>query len=76
MLLGTCNYPGKNAGVGCHSLLQGIFLILESKPESSDYRQILYCLSYKESPYTQPYKLGIPIISIREMRRLKHIEVK
>ena len=26
-LLCPWNYPGKNTGVGCHSLLQGIFLI-------------------------------------------------
>ena len=25
------NFPGKNNGVGCHSLLQGIFLTQESK---------------------------------------------
>ena len=30
-LLCSWNFPGKNNGVGCHSLLQGIFLTQESK---------------------------------------------
>ena len=38
--------PGKNTGVGCHALLQGIF------PTSSIFcRWILYRLSHKGSPY-------------------------
>ena len=31
-LLGPWNFPGKNTGVGCHSLLQGIFLMLGWNP--------------------------------------------
>ena len=31
-LLCPWNFPGKNTGVGCHLLLQGIFPIQESKP--------------------------------------------
>ena len=39
--------PGKNTGVGCHVLLQGIFLTQELNPGLLHCRQILYRLSYK-----------------------------
>ena len=38
--------PGKNTGVACHSLLQGIFLTQELKPALPHCRRILYHLSY------------------------------
>ena len=41
--------PGKNTGVGCHSLLQGIFPTQESNPGLLHYKQILYQLSYQGS---------------------------
>ena len=41
---------GKNAGVGCHSLLQGIFPTLRSNPGLLHCRQILYHLSHQGSP--------------------------
>ena len=44
------NSPGKNIGVGCHSLLQGIFLTQASNCVSCIGRQILYCLSHQGSP--------------------------
>ena len=44
------NSPGKNTGVGCHSLLQGIFLTQRSNPSLLHCRQILYHLSYREFP--------------------------
>ena len=44
------NSPGKNTGVGCHSLLQEIFLTQESNPYLLHYRQILYRLSHMGSP--------------------------
>ena len=37
------NFPGKNAGVGCHSLLQGIFPT-QGPPHC---RQILYHVSHQ-----------------------------
>ena len=40
---------GKNTGVGCYFLLQGIFLTQESNPGLLHCRQILYQLSYKEN---------------------------
>ena len=36
------DFPGKNTRVGCHFLLQRIFLIKESKPHLLHYRWILY----------------------------------
>ena len=43
--------PGKNTGVGCHALLQGIFQTQGSNPGFPHGRQILYCLSRQGSPY-------------------------
>ena len=43
--------PGYNTGVGCHSLLQGIFPIQGSNPVLLHCKQILYHLSHQGSPY-------------------------
>ena len=45
--------PGKNTGVGFHSLLQGIFLIQGLNRSLLHYRQILYHLSQPGSPYCE-----------------------
>ena len=42
--------PGKNTGVGCHALLQGIFPIQGSNPGLPHCRWILYHLSNQEGP--------------------------
>ena len=42
--------PGKNAGVGCHAFLQGIFPTQGSNPGLPHCRQILYYLSHQGSP--------------------------
>ena len=42
--------PGKNTGVGCHALLQGIFPIQGSNPGLLHCRKILYHLSHQGSP--------------------------
>ena len=42
--------PGKNTGVGCHALLQGIFPIQGFNPGLLHCRQILYYLSHQEKP--------------------------
>ena len=39
--------PGKNSGVGSHSLLQGIFLTQRTNPGLMNCRHILYCLSHQ-----------------------------
>ena len=44
------NFSGKNTGVGCHSLFQGIFPIQVSNPGLLQCRQILYYLSHSGSP--------------------------
>ena len=40
--------PGKNTGVGCHDLLQGIFPTQGSNPDLLYCKQILYQLSQRE----------------------------
>ena len=50
-LLCPWNSPGKNTGVGSHSLLQGIIPIQGSNPGLLHFRQVLYHLSHQESPY-------------------------
>ena len=42
--------PGKDTGVGCHTLLQGIFPTQGSNPGLPYCRQILYRLNYQGSP--------------------------
>ena len=42
--------PGKNMGVSCHSLLQGIFPTRGSNPGLPHCRQTLYPLSHQGSP--------------------------
>ena len=39
--------PVKNTGVGCYSLLQGMFLTQGLNPGLLHLRQILYCLSHQ-----------------------------
>ena len=49
-LLHPWNLPGKDTGVGCHFLLQGMFPTQGSKPGLLHFRQTLYCLSHQGSP--------------------------
>ena len=55
--------PSKNTGVGCHSLLQGIFPTQKSNPGllQADCRQILYSLSHQGSWRTDA-KAETPIL--------------
>ena len=57
-LSGSCPWeaPGKNTGVGCHSLLQGIFLIQGLNPGLLHCRQILYHLSHQGRPGAKYYE--------------------
>ena len=41
--------PGKNTGVGCDALLQGIFATQGLNPSLPHWRQILYCVSHQGS---------------------------
>ena len=49
-LLCPWDFPGKDTGVGCHFIFQGIFLIQGSNPGFLHCRQSLYRLSYRGSP--------------------------
>ena len=49
-LLHPWDFPGKNTGVGCHFLLQGIFLTQGSNPSLLQCKQIIYWLSPWRSP--------------------------
>ena len=50
-LLCPLDFPGKSTGVGCHFLLQRIFLTQESNPDLPHCRQTLYQLSHQGSLY-------------------------
>ena len=47
------DFPGKNSGVGCHALLQGIFPTQGLNPGLPHCRQILYHLSHQGNPLTR-----------------------
>ena len=62
-LLSPWDSPGKDTGVGFHSLLQGIFLIQRSSLGLLHCRQIPYYLSHQESPYFLLFNSLYPIDS-------------
>ena len=66
-LLCTWNSPGKNTGVGCHSLLQGIFLTQGSNPGLMHCRQTLYSLSHNAQIYWYVY------LSVTSSLSISHI---
>ena len=53
MLLCPWDFPGKSTGVGCHFLLQRIFLTQGSNLGLAHCRQTLYCLSHQGSLHLQ-----------------------
>ena len=73
-LLCPCDFPGKNNGVGCHFLLQGILSTQRLNPHLL---QLLYCkwillpLSHQGSPHTnQVFNKYLLNTCIRERRLL------
>ena len=50
-LLHLWDFPGKNTGVGCHCLLQEIFLTQGLNLSFLHCRRILYCLSHQGSSH-------------------------
>ena len=52
--------PGKNTGVGCHALLQGIFPTQGSTPGLPHGRRILYRLSHQRSLDVLSWELPVP----------------
>ena len=63
-LLCPWNSPAKNTGVGCHSLLQGIFLTWQSNPGLLNWRQIHYLLNYKGSLHIEFFKYNDVIMCL------------
>ena len=61
-LLHPWDSAGKNTGVGCHALLQGILPTQGSKPGLLHWKQILYHLSHQGSPSS--LFMGWRIVSI------------
>ena len=57
-LLCPWDSPGKNTGLVCHFLLQGIFPTQGSNLGLLHCRQILYCLSHQGSPERQEFLKG------------------
>ena len=68
--------PGKNTGVGCHFLLQGIFPIQRSNPVLPYCRQTLWPLHHQGSPIlprtVATWEPGIPGSGCRSPGRLRH----
>ena len=60
--------PGKNTGVGCHSLLQGIFLTKGLNLGLLNCRQILYHLSHQEEDALFTYLPEIWAVYLRSER--------
>ena len=59
-LLRPWDFPGKSTGVGCHFLLQGLFMTQGSNPGFLHCRQIFYHLSHEGSPINQPTTVFLP----------------
>ena len=62
---GPWDFPGKNTGVGCHFLLQGIFLTQGSNSHlllSCTGRQILYCCTTREALTKEAWQRTIQVI--------------
>ena len=57
-LLCPWDFPGKNTGLGCHDLLQGIFLTQRSNPLLLHCRQILYHWATRNTQNKQTKKLN------------------
>ena len=56
-LLRPWDFPGKNTGVGCHRLLQGIFLTQGLNPGLPHCRSTLYLLSRQGKEYKWKLRL-------------------
>ena len=61
--------PGKNTGVGCHFLLQGIFPTQGSNPGVLHYKQILYHLNH-QAQFTDPNLEGSDKTAFRALQLL------
>ena len=70
-------FSSKNTGVGCHSLLQGIFLIQGSNLGFLHCRQLLYHLGYQGSQcWTTVAPKDIPILATESRQLNKHVRIR
>ena len=68
--------PGKNTGVSCHALLQGIFPTQESKPGLLHCGWILYHLSHQRSPLAIQLSLKKKIFGdLRNLRNQNELKI-
>ena len=76
-LLRPWDFPGKNTGVGCHFLLQGIFPTQGLNPGLPHCRQTLYPLSHQGSPMDGIKELLIltELLQVRVLSRLSHFRL-
>ena len=72
-LLRPWNFPGENTGVGCHFLLQGIFLTQGSNLGLLHCRQTVYYLSHLGSPKLSPKCIPQFLPCIRQRSRRFYI---
>ena len=70
-------FPGKNTGVGCHFLLQGIFPTQRSNPRLLYWQVCSLPVSYLGSPHRE-YSLSksyvAPMLGHRVMPQTSHLE--
>ena len=64
------NFPGKNTGMGCHFLLQGIFPTQGLNPGLLHFRHILNHLSHQGSPLCVSYVLDSVLSAFTFINRL------
>ena len=63
-LLCACDSPGKNTGMGCHFLLQGIFSTQGWNLDLLHCRQTLYCLSHQEKRTARGMLWNMPSFTV------------
>ena len=68
--------PGKNMGVGCHALLQGIFPSQGSNPGLPRCRRVLYCLSHQGSHQRSYFSFIYGLPSPKTKERVHEIDFK
>ena len=69
------NSPGKDTGVGCHFLLQGIFPSQGSKPGHPRCRRTLYHLSTREAVYVYIYIYIHSVLNIFELEQFASLSL-
>ena len=69
-LLCPWDFPGKNTGMGCHFLLQGIFPTQGLNPGLLHFRHILNHLSHQGSPLCVSYVLDTVLSAFTFINRL------